>query len=56
MVENEKNLEQRENTSRVNREMALMTDKRAAEPIKNYTYSLACSPEVFIREVGIIIS
>ena len=54
MVENERSLEQRDNTSRVNQKMALMTDKRAeAEPeISNYTYSLACAPEQFIREVS----
>ena len=52
MVENERSLEQRDNTSRVNQKMALMTDKRAREEeISNYTYSLACSPEQLIREV-----
>ena len=56
MVENERSLEQRDNTSRVNQKMALMTDKRAAaeQEISNYTYSLACNPEHFIREVSIV--
>ena len=52
MVENERSLEQRDNTSRVNQKMALMTDNRAREEeISNYTYSLACSPDQLIREV-----
>ena len=57
MVENERSLEQRDNTTRVNQKMALMTDKRAVEEeISNYTYSLACSPDQFIREVRSLIS
>ena len=58
MVENERSLEQRDNTSRVNQKMALMTDKRAAaeQEISNYTYSLACNPEHFIREVSSLMS
>ena len=59
MVENEKSLgsEQKEKglrnlseTVAVNQKMALMTDRRVHEMTK-YTYTMACSPDVFIRQV-----
>ena len=59
MVENEKSLgsEQKgkglrnlSETVAVNQKMALMTDRRVHEMTK-YTYTMACSPDVFIRQV-----
>ena len=61
MVENEKSLGSEQKgkglrnlteteTVAVNQKMALMTDRRVHEMTK-YTYTMACSPDVFIRQV-----
>ena len=59
MVENEKSMDSVQKgkglrnlseTVAVNQKMALMTDRRVHEMTK-YTYTMACSPDVFIRQV-----
>ena len=59
MVENEKSLGSEQKgkglrnlteTVAVNQRLALMTDRRVDELTK-YTYTMACSPDVFIRQV-----